>query len=141
MCFFFSSRRRHTRCALVTGVQTCALPILCRLKTSLQADDYFCGETINYRKDGEPYAVRWIITPIMGVHGLPSHWIALLMEVTNESRTREASAAELEERAQKALRAIAAADQPPKRVHSNSEEARGGKVMVQPFHSRGEKPH
>src|SRR3546814_5560766 len=28
MCFFFvASRRRHTRCALVTGVQTCALPI------------------------------------------------------------------------------------------------------------------
>src|SRR3546814_14047664 len=27
MVFFFSSRRRHTRCALVTGVQTCALPI------------------------------------------------------------------------------------------------------------------
>src|SRR3546814_13756328 len=29
LMFFFSSRRRHTRCALVTGVQTCALPI-CR---------------------------------------------------------------------------------------------------------------
>src|SRR3546814_7565512 len=30
MCLFFlfSSRRRHTICALVTGVQTCALPIL-----------------------------------------------------------------------------------------------------------------
>src|SRR3546814_13307464 len=28
--FFFSSRRRHTRCALVTGVQTCALPIFLR---------------------------------------------------------------------------------------------------------------
>src|SRR3546814_4047197 len=27
LCFFFSGRRRHTRCALVTGVQTCALPI------------------------------------------------------------------------------------------------------------------
>src|SRR3546814_4886239 len=27
MFFFFSSRRRHTRCALVTGAQTCALPI------------------------------------------------------------------------------------------------------------------
>src|SRR3546814_10449114 len=27
---FFSSRRRQTRCALVTGVQTCALPILLR---------------------------------------------------------------------------------------------------------------
>src|SRR3546814_3443240 len=29
LIFFFSSRRRHTRCALVTGVQTCALPISC----------------------------------------------------------------------------------------------------------------
>src|SRR3546814_13234184 len=29
--YFFASRRRHTRCAVVTGVQTCALPI-----TSLQ---------------------------------------------------------------------------------------------------------
>src|SRR3546814_1532404 len=27
LVFFFSSRRRHTRCALVTGVQTCALPM------------------------------------------------------------------------------------------------------------------
>src|SRR3546814_9615243 len=30
LCFFFSSRRRHTICALVTGVQTCALPIYFR---------------------------------------------------------------------------------------------------------------
>src|SRR3546814_7721505 len=29
---FFSSRRRHTRCALVTGVQTCALPICPRVR-------------------------------------------------------------------------------------------------------------
>src|SRR3546814_4006534 len=28
LVFFFSRRRRHTSCALVTGVQTCALPIL-----------------------------------------------------------------------------------------------------------------
>src|SRR3546814_2068092 len=36
MICFFSSRRRHTRCALVTGVQTCALPIyvLLRLRHS-----------------------------------------------------------------------------------------------------------
>src|SRR3546814_2906742 len=31
LVFFFSSRRRHTRCALVTGVQTCALPIYLQL--------------------------------------------------------------------------------------------------------------
>src|SRR3546814_15715623 len=34
--FFFSSRSRHTRCALVTGVQTCALPISKRNKGSFR---------------------------------------------------------------------------------------------------------
>src|SRR3546814_4229411 len=37
--FFFSSRRRHTRCALVTGVQTCALPISERLCNTRIADE------------------------------------------------------------------------------------------------------
>src|SRR3546814_1766264 len=32
--FLFSSRRRHTRCALVTGVQTCALPISADAQTA-----------------------------------------------------------------------------------------------------------
>src|SRR3546814_6878009 len=41
-CFFFSSRRRHTRCALVTGVQTCALPILAERAHSGK-DDAVCG--------------------------------------------------------------------------------------------------
>src|SRR3546814_4227193 len=36
--FFFSSRRRHTRCALVTGVQTCALPI-CAIIEGAAAED------------------------------------------------------------------------------------------------------
>src|SRR3546814_949746 len=45
LCFvFFSSRRRHTRCALVTGVQTCALPI-----SGLQAG----REAIELRPPGE----------------------------------------------------------------------------------------
>src|SRR3546814_15886483 len=36
--FFFSSRRRHTRCALVTGVQTCALPISDNLGVFVKAN-------------------------------------------------------------------------------------------------------
>src|SRR3546814_4995816 len=36
--FFFSSRRRHTRCALVTGVQTCALPISAKRPRILAAE-------------------------------------------------------------------------------------------------------
>src|SRR3546814_13031239 len=37
LVFFFSSRRRHTSCALVTGVQTCALPICTDVATLLLA--------------------------------------------------------------------------------------------------------
>src|SRR3546814_6625211 len=43
MLFFFSSRRRHTICALVTGVQTCALPISAPLL--LGDDGARCGDT------------------------------------------------------------------------------------------------
>src|SRR3546814_9556885 len=51
MCvFFFSSRRRHTRCALVTGVQTCALPI------SVAADrDYVL--LLSDWSDEDPHAI------------------------------------------------------------------------------------
>src|SRR3546814_5335862 len=42
--FFFSSRRRHTRCALVTGVQTCALPIYER-QNFLRKRGFSKGET------------------------------------------------------------------------------------------------
>src|SRR3546814_1155979 len=38
-CFFFSSRSRHTICALVTGVQTCALPICSVLHAQVFAAD------------------------------------------------------------------------------------------------------
>src|SRR3546814_11194143 len=54
--FFFSSRRRHTRCALVTGVQTCALPISRRPRKR------------NYRRVG---AGRWTRMPSTGPAPLP----------------------------------------------------------------------
>src|SRR3546814_3965668 len=44
--FFFSSRRRHTRCALVTGVQTCALPISSFLLFGLNTGDPYMMLTI-----------------------------------------------------------------------------------------------
>src|SRR3546814_10711577 len=41
---FYSSRRRHTRCALVTGVQTCALPIWALLgQKELAAGEFLVG--------------------------------------------------------------------------------------------------
>src|SRR3546814_10603050 len=46
MFVFFSSRRRHTRCALVTGVQTCALPILIPLASGAHSLGIVCdGKT------------------------------------------------------------------------------------------------
>src|SRR3546814_3377248 len=43
MCFLFSSRGRHTRCALVTGVQTCALPISADTDEPREEDLYRVG--------------------------------------------------------------------------------------------------
>src|SRR3546814_6396773 len=48
MLFFFSSRRRHTICALVTGVQTCALPI------SLPLRRRGAGRARSHREDLAP---------------------------------------------------------------------------------------
>src|SRR3546814_4798443 len=47
--FFFSSRRRHTRCALVTGVQTCALPIfyLTQPLGNGESRDYSWAQTLD----------------------------------------------------------------------------------------------
>src|SRR3546814_4174580 len=66
LIFFCSSRRRHTRCTLVTGVQTCALPISLladnsdRLIPLASADDYLRqhGDA-----DAGSKARRWIHMP------------------------------------------------------------------------------
>src|SRR3546814_4444540 len=52
--FFFSSRRRHTRCALVTGVQTCALPISDQLILAVQR----ATETERLKRENEELRAR-----------------------------------------------------------------------------------
>src|SRR3546814_8600856 len=52
LSFFFSSRRRHTRCALVTGVQTCALPI------SFRAREYWSIDVNLENVEGAPFTAR-----------------------------------------------------------------------------------
>src|SRR3546814_1470051 len=66
--FFFSSRRRHTRCALVTGVQKCALPISWRRErvdcwgdTVRETAGYFDPRTGEIIAETRP--VRWVIVP------------------------------------------------------------------------------
>src|SRR3546814_15508095 len=55
--FFFSSRRRHTRCALVTGVQTCALPIYVR--TAAQARSIPVSDQCRRQRLRRPGASRF----------------------------------------------------------------------------------
>src|SRR3546814_11112671 len=62
--FFFSSRRRHTRCALVTGVQTCALPI-CSPCESNQAEVQISALSSDFLvsiSGRAPFLARWVIT-------------------------------------------------------------------------------
>src|SRR3546814_7871617 len=60
--FFFSSRRRHTRCALVTGVQTCALPIFADIGKAMAmwnaADDRIDRTARPYRGDYYDHQIR-----------------------------------------------------------------------------------
>src|SRR3546814_4727958 len=53
--FFFSSRRRHTRCALVTGVQTCALPILLVQEADIWESSSFDNGAYNGADNGADY--------------------------------------------------------------------------------------
>src|SRR3546814_3691959 len=50
--FFFSSRRRHTRCALVTGVQTCARPIYAEYQARVVKEN--ARVAANALDDGDP---------------------------------------------------------------------------------------
>src|SRR3546814_7185778 len=51
-CLFFSSSRRHRRCALETGVQTCALPIYC-----LPAIEHKTGGIFHYKAQNRHHSI------------------------------------------------------------------------------------
>src|SRR3546814_12810923 len=68
---FFSSRRRQTRCALVTGVQTCARPI-CNVRPQIEVRSRRVGGAtyqvpVEVRHDrGQALAIRWLISAARG---------------------------------------------------------------------------
>src|SRR3546814_18091762 len=76
--FFFSSRRRHTRCALVTGVQTCALPI-CAVAFTI------AGELARMKVDAD-IVMSWITyAALCGV----SHAARIVFEALSEQAADE----------------------------------------------------
>src|SRR3546814_19705418 len=75
-CFvFFSSRRRHTRCALVTGVQTCALPI-CWLVREGRGTSRRTVRVIVLDAAGAPHALKTTLTQRDDVNDLLANTLA-----------------------------------------------------------------
>src|SRR3546814_701012 len=82
MLFFFSSRRRHTRCALVTGVQTCALPI-CLTFTN----GYYWDRDDESRAFAKKYFAKMNAQPSMvqaGAYSATMHYLHAVKAVGSE---------------------------------------------------------
>lgn len=62
--------------------------VLESLRGALEAGESWEGETVNYRKDGSPYQVRWSVTPVHNEDGQIGHWMSVQQDVT-EKRERE----------------------------------------------------
>src|SRR3546814_7121755 len=88
-CFFFSSRRRHTRCALVTGVQTCALPIFRQLNQVRKTDRHiksrgWTSDRLLLKDDGMGFSFH--VTTMFAGEELHMHYQNHLEAVRSEER-------------------------------------------------------
>src|SRR3546814_1526188 len=90
--FFCSSRRRHTRCALVTGVQTCALPIYGKRRRVKLLDGYkhtydkFCLLATGNIPD--QFSVRWQILEGISLQVRVFHQAPAVGSLRNRSEER-----------------------------------------------------
>ncbi|MGC9458153.1 MAG: sensor domain-containing diguanylate cyclase [Halothiobacillaceae bacterium] len=63
--------------------------VLDRLRETVARGDFFEGQTINYRKDGTPYLVRWNISPLRDAAGQISHYVSVQRDITERMRTEQ----------------------------------------------------
>lgn len=56
--------------------------VIDRLRRQIRAGEFFQGSTINYRKDGAPYAVQWNISPICGADGAIVAYVSIQQDIT-----------------------------------------------------------
>src|SRR3546814_21044712 len=117
MSFFFSSRRRHTRCALVTGVQTCALPIF--------------GKQLRYMQNPRAEAIRSLLETF------DAAWATQLDTLLDDNggRVKESIGSLVGQR--NTIAHGRTSDVSFGRLGPRSEERRVGKEWVSPCRSRG----
>ena len=81
-----------------------------RLRSRLDAGHSVQAEAVNYRKDGTPYDVEWLITPVL-TDGRVVHWVAAQRDVTERKRAerrQERLVNELNHRVNNSLAAVQA---------------------------------
>ncbi|MGM0705516.1 MAG: PAS domain-containing protein [Bacteroidota bacterium] len=64
--------------------------VLDGLRAHLEREQRWEGETVNYRKDGTPYTVRWNMAPVCDEEGTCTHWVLVQQDVTERNRRETA---------------------------------------------------
>ena len=75
---------------ILQGAQT-SPEVLQTLRECLQADRFFRGSTINYRKDGRPYTVEWNISPVKDEAGVTTHYVSVQQDISAVTEARATS--------------------------------------------------
>jgi len=57
------------------------------LRAALEAGTSWSGETINYRKSGEPFVINWSVAPVRGRDGAIEYWVSIQRDLTEQRRT------------------------------------------------------
>jgi PAS domain S-box-containing protein len=62
--------------------------VIDELTESLSEEEHFIGETTNYRKNGEPYKVRWSVDPLrLSEDSGVTHWVSIQRDMSNDALT------------------------------------------------------
>ncbi len=75
---------------ILQGAQT-SPEVLQTLRECLQANRFFRGSTVNYRKDGRPYTVEWNISPVKDEAGVITHYVSVQQDISAVTEARATS--------------------------------------------------
>ncbi len=64
--------------------------LMAKLRSDLETEQSFHGQTVNYRKDGTEYTVEWRITPVKSADGSVARWVSVQQDVTERVQSEEA---------------------------------------------------
>lgn len=75
---------------ILQGAQT-SPEVLQTSRECLQANRFFRGSTVNYRKDGRPYTVEWNISPVKDEAGVTTHYVSVQQDIGEVTEARATS--------------------------------------------------